>query len=175
MGGYALVFLFPLVSSTCVRSPIDETDAGVTEGTNGFHIEIRPSPRNDSVPQPAGYVPGEYYTIILRGYRTAYTVQTFRGFSLVAVGKDAKTGQYDKPVGKFQINLMQEQNPVQRSENCWHAVSQTSLHPKAEVDVQWQAPSTNVGCVQFKAMVLEYRDLWYMDTGNLTKKFCQLS
>lgn len=39
----------------------------------------------------------------------------------------------------------------------------------------WRAPDNNVGCIEFKAMILEYRDIWYMDEGPLTQRFCQIS
>lgn len=58
------------------------------------------------------------------------------------------------------------------SSNCYHAVSHTNLQPKVEVEIIWQAPSANLGCVQFVASVLENEDLWYSGDGGLTKMFC---
>lgn len=64
---------------------------------------------------------------------------------------------------------------IRWSQHCYHAVTHATLHPKTEVEIIWQAPSLNTGCVLFRAMVLEYKDIWYMDDGALSKKFCQLS
>ncbi len=40
--------------------------------------------------------------VILRGYRTQYTVQTFRGFTIVAVS--SATNTYTEGIGKFQVS-----------------------------------------------------------------------
>lgn len=37
----------------------------------------------------------------------------------------------------------------------------------------WKAPESGSGCVAFRATVLEQRDLWYMDDGDLTKVLCE--
>lgn len=115
-------------------------------------------------------------------------MQTFRGFSLVAVSSN--TEDFSQPIGSFQVQksflellvlkiaeliLKVRGNANYRfSSNCWHAVTHTSLHPKTEIEIIWQAPTVNLGCVQFRAMVLEYRDIWYMDDEELTKKFCPI-
>uniref|UniRef100_A0A915I763 Spondin-1 n=1 Tax=Romanomermis culicivorax TaxID=13658 RepID=A0A915I763_ROMCU len=149
-----------------------ETLAPKTPGTNGFKILIKPHPIPDddaNALEPDGYVPGEYYTIVLEGWRTQYTVQTFRGFSLAAVDENATS--LDQPMGAFQVK---DSEIVRWSPQCYHAVSHTSLHPKTHVEMVWQAPSLSAGgCVKFRAMILEYKDLWYADEGLLAKKFCR--
>ncbi|XP_069946233.1 spondin-1-like [Cherax quadricarinatus] len=59
------------------------------------------------------------------------------------------------------------------SEDCPNAVTQTSSISKSEIQVLWTAPPAGSGCVRFRAMVVENRDVWYMDDGELSKELCE--
>ncbi|XP_076330721.1 spondin-1-like isoform X1 [Tachypleus tridentatus] len=59
------------------------------------------------------------------------------------------------------------------SEDCPYAIVQTSSIPKSEVQVMWRAPPSGSNCVMFRATVVEYRDVWYMDDGGLTRVLCE--
>ncbi|KRZ35697.1 Spondin-1, partial [Trichinella pseudospiralis] len=135
----------------CNRKPIKNDDAVKSPGNNGFHITVRSYPLNQSSQPVNSYVPGEKYTVSIEGWKTRYTEQTFRGFTLVAVKED---------------------RDVSWSADCWHAVTHSSLFPKTNASVVWQAPPSDEGCVHFKAAVLEYPNIWYMDDDDLTKSFC---
>jgi hypothetical protein len=52
---------------------------------------------NDSAGQPQGYVPGKSYVLSIRGWRTQFIVQTFRGFGLTALFEESgkAAGQFD--------------------------------------------------------------------------------
>lgn len=77
--------------------------------------------------------------------------------------------------GRTLFQLQESDVDVQVSHRCSTGLTHTSLHPKTRISVMWQAPPNNEGCINFQAMVLEYRDIWYMDEGPLTKHFCQIS
>lgn len=83
-------------------------------GSNGFTIEIFPvgssstnsqaslshltNNQSTTEHQSTGYVPGKNYRVVLRGWRTQFFVQTFRGFGLIAT---LETN--GKPGGKFDV------------------------------------------------------------------------
>ncbi|XP_075530205.1 spondin-1-like isoform X2 [Dermacentor variabilis] len=132
-------------------------------GYNNFSIVISGNPKK--------YVPGEAYTVSIQGRKEALggaTSQKFIGFMLVVESQDQNRITQD--VGSFQLfgDALSK-----FSEDCPHAVVQTSLVHKAEVSVLWVAPPAGSGCVLFKATVVENRDAWYMDEGELTKELCQ--
>ncbi|XP_077493163.1 spondin-1-like isoform X2 [Amblyomma americanum] len=132
-------------------------------GYNNFSIVISGNPKK--------YVPGEAYTVSIQGRKEALggaTSQKFIGFMLVVESQDQNRITQD--VGNFQLfgDALSK-----FSEDCPHAVVQTSLVHKAEVSVLWVAPPPGSGCVLFKATVVENRDAWYMDEGELTKELCQ--
>ncbi|KRX22328.1 Spondin-1 [Trichinella nelsoni] len=115
----------------------------------------------------------------IEGWKTRYTEQTFRGFTLVAVSANDNS----QPLGFFHAStasrlngsiyiLVKEDRDVSWSADCWHAVTHSSLFPKTNASVVWQAPPSDEGCVHFKAAVLEYPNIWYMDDDDLTKPFC---
>ena len=39
--------------------------------------------------------------------------------------------------------------------------------------VYWTSPPKGHGCIDFKAMVVERADVWYMDDGELTYAMCE--
>ncbi|MFH4976959.1 hypothetical protein AB6A40_003668 [Gnathostoma spinigerum] len=163
----ALVFcLFVLCSNAekC-RRKIYGLTSEKRPGTNGFMIEIS-SATNISDKQPEGYLPGESYTIKLRGWQTKFTVQTFRGFGITAQFAD------DKPAGRFDTQT--RKGEARPAPNCRRAgVSHANLRAKTSAHVLWRAPDTSDGgCVIFRAIVVTSRNKWYADDGELTKQFC---
>lgn len=56
---------------------------------------------------------------------------------------------------------------------CGNVVTHTSDTPKSEIQMSWTAPEPGSGCVTFRATVIENRDFWYMDEGQLSKDFCE--
>lgn len=41
------------------------------------------------------------------------------------------------------------------------------------LQLYWTAPDRGSGCIEFKAMVMERADVWYMDDGGLTYRLCE--
>lgn len=39
--------------------------------------------------------------------------------------------------------------------------------------MNWKAPESGSGCITFRATIIENRDVWYMDAGQLTKDICE--
>uniref|UniRef100_A0A5S6Q5X9 Spondin-1 n=1 Tax=Trichuris muris TaxID=70415 RepID=A0A5S6Q5X9_TRIMR len=149
----------------CDRRPSKSSNALKSPGNNGFQIMVKPYPWNGSADEVTGYIPGEKYTIVIQGWKTRFTVQTFRGFTLAALSSNDD----NEPAGLFQLK---EDGDIRWSVDCWHAVTHSSMIPKENVSVTWQAPPQEEGCVLFKAAVLEYPNIWYMDDDDLTKKLC---
>ncbi|KFD58685.1 hypothetical protein M514_00378 [Trichuris suis] len=169
----------------CDRRPLKNSNALKSPGNNGFQVIVKPYPLNGSLDEVTGYIPGEKYTIVIQGWKTRFTIQTFRGFTLAALSSNDE----NEPAGLFQVTLpsfrklssslldlrtlkLKEDGDIRWSVDCWHAVTHSSMFPKANVSVIWQAPPHDEGCVTFKAAVLEYPNIWYMDDDELTKKLC---
>ncbi|XP_055952106.1 spondin-1-like isoform X4 [Argiope bruennichi] len=146
----------------CRRIPPGVT-APKQPGDNGFFIKISGYPEK--------YVPGELYTVTLQGYTTQFAVQKFIGFMLIVEPKEIKNDITARPdVGSFQLfgDAM-----CKYSEECPNAIVHASLIPKQDIQVMWKAPPAGTGCVVFKAMVQENRELWYMDEGGLIRELCE--
>lgn len=147
--------------ASCDRSPPDKRSPK-TPGDNGFRIRISGNPDK--------YVPGEIYTVSLQGWRTQYSVQKFTGFTLVAEPAVVRRSNDRASMGTFQLF---GDALTQFSETCPNSVTQTSSIPKSEIQVLWMAPGPGAGCILFKATVVEHRDIWYMDDGQLTQELCE--
>ncbi|XP_047736020.1 spondin-1 [Hyalella azteca] len=148
---------------TCNRQPY-HSHSEKTPGDNGYKIKISGNPEK--------YVPGEVYTVSLQGWRTHYSVQKFTGFMLVV---DSVSSAYPSIYGPQSVGTFQLYGDVltMHSDDCPNAVVHTSSSPKSEVQVLWTAPPAGSGCVRFRAMVQESREVWYMDDGELTKELCE--
>ncbi|VDD87724.1 unnamed protein product [Enterobius vermicularis] len=142
-----------------------ETNNEKTPGNNGFVIEIS-SATIASEDSATSYLPGDKYTVKLRGWQTKYTVTTFRGFGIYAQFED------NRPAGKFE--LFDTDSDARIAPSCRRAgVSHANLRPKTSAHVLWRAPfSSDAGCVIFRATVITSKQTWYADDGPLTKKFC---
>ncbi|EYC15568.1 hypothetical protein Y032_0036g3216 [Ancylostoma ceylanicum] len=133
-------------------------------GNNGYAIEVdAATTRSDN--GSTGFIPGETYKISIRGWRTKFTVQTFRGFVLSALFEDGK------PAGKFEV--VRGRGDARTSPGCRKGgVSHSNLRPKTSVHTIWKAPDVSTGCVILRASVIESKYVWYSEEGDLTKKFC---
>jgi len=65
---------------------------------------------------------------------------------------------------------------VKSDENhqCDNVIIENWSIPQISVRRKWKAPAKPIGCIWIKAMVVEYRDRWYIDDGLLTKKLCPI-
>ncbi|XP_042863867.1 spondin-1-like isoform X1 [Penaeus japonicus] len=150
------------LATKCRRSPLS-TNAPKTPGDNSFKISISGN--------PSKYFPGEVYTVSLQGWRTQYSVQKFIGFMLVVEPSHSPVDIFGpQSVGTFQLY---GDALTMHSDDCPNAVTQTSSILKSEIQVLWTAPPADSGCVTFRATVVETRDVWYMDDGELTKELCE--
>uniref|UniRef100_A0A0R3S2S9 Spondin-1 n=1 Tax=Elaeophora elaphi TaxID=1147741 RepID=A0A0R3S2S9_9BILA len=161
---YCLLLLSSTTGDIC-RRKLYEAKEEKTPGNSGFVIEIS-SATNTSDNTPEGYAPGDSYIVKLRGWRTKFTVQAFRGFGIYA---QFENGEH---AGKF--DLQGRKGEARIAPNCRKAgVSHSNLKPKTSVHVLWHAPDTSEkGCAYFRASVITSRKVWYGDDGPLTKKFC---
>jgi len=146
---------------TCIRQP-EGVRIPKTPGDNGYRLKISGSPEQ--------YVPGEVYTVTLQGWRSQYAVQKFAGFLLTADPAEPKIDTTPDTAGNFQL-FGDSLNRF--SDLCPNAITQTSSVPKTEVQVLWTAPGAGSGCILFRAMVVENRDVWFADDGGLTKELCE--
>ncbi|TMS32247.1 hypothetical protein L596_000114 [Steinernema carpocapsae] len=137
-----------------------------TPGNKGFVIEIEGHTDSTDL-KPTGFVPGKTYKIALRGWQTQYTVQTFRGFGIVALQENGRPG------GKFEVAKRRRRGPTRTAPNCRSAgISHSNLRPKTSAHVLWRAPDVVDGCIIFSASVIESRNVWYAEDGGLMKRFC---
>jgi len=148
----------------------DKTPSGQqpyrTPGDNGFAISVAGA--------PTLYRPNQEYTITLAGYRLQEgaiepTKVKFIDFLLVVESHLPATEVPN--LGTLQ--LQPGENMLKFSHKCSHAVKATSAIPKDEIQVLWTAPEAGHGCIQLKAMVVERKDVWYMDDGALTYTICE--
>ncbi|CAJ0955610.1 unnamed protein product, partial [Mesorhabditis belari] len=160
-------WLWPLLvaiafADECTRRPY-EAKGDKRSGNNGYVIEVNGMTENAN--KTEGLVPGETYVVTIRGWRTEFTAQTFRGFVLTAHTEQEKpAGGFETPMGK---------SDVRQAPGCRNAgVSHANLRPKTEVSVKWRAPEMSSGCVLFRASVIESKYIWYSDESQLTKKLC---
>ncbi|GMR39632.1 hypothetical protein PMAYCL1PPCAC_09827, partial [Pristionchus mayeri] len=154
---------------TCTRKP-HEAKGERRPGNNGYAIEVSDAAGEESQ-GTEHIVPGEMYKISIRGWRTQYTVQTFRGFVLTAhlAERNAEDAS-ERPAGKFELIRGGDARmaPVCRSAG----VSHSNLRPKTSIHVLWKAPEISTGCVVFRASVIESKYAWYSEESMLTKKIC---
>ncbi|XP_078000197.1 spondin-1-like [Glandiceps talaboti] len=123
-------------------------------GDNGFGIRVEGDPDT--------YVPNEVYTVSL----TSTQPTTFLGFMLVAL---QASNDYEH-VGTFELI---DSGIARFTDNCPDAVTHTSNIPKMSVSFIWTAPPPGVGCVKFKATVVQQKEVWFRDDGALTLTVCE--
>ncbi|CAD5214180.1 unnamed protein product [Bursaphelenchus xylophilus] len=165
-----LVFLLclPLLihSRPECRQRLYEAKGPPQPGTNGFTLEVEEVGK-EGVPV-TGYIPGHLYVVTLKGRRTEYIVQTFRGFGVTAQFKNGK------PAGRFELEKDRSRRPEARvAPNCRNAgVSHSNLRPKTSVSVVWRAPETGTECVLFQSSIIQSKSVWYGAEQDLKREFC---
>lgn len=173
----AVTFLQSACAFRCNREPEGHM-LPKSKGDNRFKIRISGNPDK--------YVPGEVYTVSLKGERILQTPQTFTGFMLVVEpsndflpswvdglqrGMMVPMSDYStRNVGVFSLF---GDTSTKFSDRCPNAIVQTSSIPKSDIQVLWTAPPKGSGCVVFRATVVENRDTWYMDDEQLSRLLCE--
>ncbi|KAK5643758.1 hypothetical protein RI129_007603 [Pyrocoelia pectoralis] len=145
-------------SLRCERIP-DGVTGSPTIPEDFFYIEISGNPTE--------YTPGESYTITVRARRD-HRIKDF----LLVVDHDSSK----KPVGdaSYSVGTFQLRNMLTKfSDKCPNAVTNTNVIPKTEIEVDWKAPDGETGCVAFKLIIVESRDVWYNEGNSLMKRFCK--
>jgi len=153
------------LGSKCDKTPIGQQPLR-NHGDGGFSITVAGSPHL--------YRPGQTYTVTLHGFRLQSgdirpSKVKFVDFTLVAESELPATEVPD--LGVFQ--LLPGDAMSKFSLQCSHAVKATSAVSKDVINVLWTAPEAGSGCIQLRAMVVERKDLWFMDAGGLTYNFCE--
>ncbi|KAI6230471.1 F-spondin [Aphelenchoides fujianensis] len=148
------------------RQRLYEARGSPQSGSNGFVLEVEDPAKNFTA--PAGYQPGHLYRLSVKGWRTQYIVQTFRGFGITALFDDGR------PAGKFEIDLKAGAPMEARvAPNCRTAgVSHANLRPKTTVSVEWRAPEVGTDCVDFQASIIQSKTIWYGAENELRKRLC---
>ncbi|KAK4887219.1 hypothetical protein RN001_003490 [Aquatica leii] len=163
---FQYIQLFVLISSVILRTfslRCERIPDGVTGSPSiaedFFHIEISGN--------PSEYTPGEQYTLTIRA-RGDHRIKDF----LLIVEHDSSkkpVGDQSYSVGSFQLRNML----TKFSDKCPNAVTNTNVIPKTEIEIDWRAPEGETGCVAFKLVVVESREVWYNEGNSLTKRFCK--
>ncbi|KAF1766471.1 hypothetical protein GCK72_006428 [Caenorhabditis remanei] len=164
-----ILLLFLFVSpgngdeTKCTIRPY-EAKGEVSPGSNGYLIEINGT-STKSMDTTKGFVPGEVYKVSIRGWRTQYTVKTFRGFVISSLFEDnTSAGSWEVVKGHGDARI---------SPGCRRSgVSHANLKSKTSVHMMWKAPEVSTGCVMFRASVIETKYVWFTEAEGLTLKFC---
>lgn len=165
LGYLVLVIIVGNVNASmpiCDKTPHDQS-TDKTPGDHGFSVQISGFPRK--------YRPNQTYTIKLQGIREEH-VAKFQGFLLVAEYA-ARSTALQTPISLGTFQLMPGDAMTKFSHKCSHAVEATSSISKEEIQVYWTSPPRGSGCIDFKAMVVERQDVWFMDDGGLTYSMCE--
>jgi hypothetical protein len=78
------------------RQRLYEARGSAQSGNNGFSLHIEDPTKNYT--EVEGYLPGHLYRVSIKGWRTQFIVQTFRGFGITALLPAGKAG------GKFELD-----------------------------------------------------------------------
>lgn len=140
----------------CNRDPPDFKSDRIP-GDNGLRIQV--------LGRAERYTPGQVYTISISG---TYPNQKFIGFMLVSVPLNAR--DESTTMGTFQLI---DSTRTQFAAECPHVIMHTDRQPKPGIEVLWTAPAPRVGCIEFRATVIERDDVWLKDDGALTRIFCE--
>ncbi|XP_041986401.1 spondin-1-like isoform X2 [Aricia agestis] len=119
-----------------------------------------------------GYIPEQLYTVQIS---ETDGKSTFTGFMISAEGDLKQDPANPRRIISLSPGQVRPQNSITTkfSDRCLYSVEHTMLAPKSSVEIYWQAPSTNNGCVTLRAMVVENEDVWYEDGSPLTQKICE--
>ncbi|KAF5286620.1 hypothetical protein FQA39_LY16228 [Lamprigera yunnana] len=127
-------------------------------------------------PSSSGAVKSRFIVVLLVNTNDNVTIRArgehrIKDFLLVVEHDSSKKPVADASysVGTFQLRNML----TKFSDKCPNAVTNTNVIPKTEVEVDWKAPEGETGCVAFKLVVVESREVWYNEGNSLTKRFCK--
>ena len=165
------------VNANCVRRPIETSrEAGVGDG--GFRIRI--------VGDPATYRPGQVYMS-----KSHLDIPGFLLINLFSVSLESSVP--NQKIANFQLISARNEDPFNENEDlgrflyaqsltidrsylppgCSHIFGGRLYSRRSAVVVSWRAPQSGSGCVEFRALVSEFADVWYKDAGELTKVICE--
>ncbi|RZC32934.1 spondin-1-like, partial [Asbolus verrucosus] len=150
--GLILAYASKSYSHSCLKIPKSRN----VNDDDRYIIEISGNPK--------GYAPNENYTISLKS-NPSFGDNRFIEFTLVV---EPQSLNPERSAGHF--HLIDKLLTTFNSE-CPLTVTQTSTVPKESVDVLWQAPPEDNGCVVVKAIALESPTVWF--TKTLQKVLCQ--
>ncbi|XP_057653366.1 spondin-1-like [Diorhabda carinulata] len=122
---------------------------------------------------PKSYTPNQKYNVSLMVNPDKRPQKSFRQFvlSLESIEGTSTTQSY-RPTGQFEFETGL-QMLTQFSDKCPNTVVENSKIPKREIQVNWIAPPENSGCIAIKATVVESRENWFSEDGQLTKILCE--
>lgn len=101
---------------------------------------------------------------------SAFNNRRFIRFSLSLETDDGAVG-YNTDLGNFKII---DHVDTRSTPNCINMVESTNTNGKTQATVTWVAPTNpDTSCVLIRAIVLQHRDVWFMDDGGLTIKICK--
>lgn len=149
----SLFNLIPLTLSCTLISP----GARKQSGDGGFEILISGSPDK--------YLSDTSYTIKL----TSEDRRTFHKFKLFV---DSSTSSSDSDSAKYSnpgaLQLVPNALLTEFDADCSNTISEGFDGDKTEIQVLWLAPPSGNGCVQFKANVLVYNNLY-----SIAREICE--
>ncbi|NP_001161531.1 F-spondin-like protein precursor [Saccoglossus kowalevskii] len=151
--GHVSSFPHGAPGTSCIREPTGH-GAPKKAGDNGFRVRVESDPDT--------YIPNEVYTVSL----TSTNPTAYLGFMLVAL---QASNEYEA-AGNFELI---DYNISRFTENCPFALTHTSSLPKMSVSFTWTAPPRNTGCVNFRATVVQHKQVWFKDDGALTLTLCE--
>lgn len=84
---------------------------------------------------------------------------------------ESKDPSLGNDVGLLELNNTAE---TKFSTACENMIESANTNTKTRINVDWIAPlsSNATDCVNFRAGVVQNRNVWFMDDGFLTKTFC---
>ncbi|CAH1113577.1 unnamed protein product [Psylliodes chrysocephalus] len=163
-----LGILFLFTSSNCLDCDIIPEDI------------VKPKNRNDVdryiiyiQGNPKSYTPLQKYNVSLKLNPNKMPQKAFKQFILTLESVDGQTDmQAYRPTGQFDFER-NSQIMTRFSDTCENTVVENSKIPKWEIQVYWTAPPEGSGCVALKATVVESRENWFSEDGQLTKVLCE--
>ncbi|CAB3404667.1 unnamed protein product [Caenorhabditis bovis] len=160
---FVIIFINSTDSEKCTIRPY-EAKGEPSPGSNGYVIEINgTNEKNQDL--RLGFLPGEVYKISLRGWRTQYTVKTFRGFVVTTRFED------NTPAGTWQV--IKGHGDARIAPGCRSSgVSHANLRSKTSAHMMWKAPEVSKGCVIIRASVIETKYVWFTEAEGLTMRIC---
>lgn len=147
---------FVTLSLSCI---LNSPGARKQQGDGGFEIKIKGSPDK--------YLPDTSYTIKL----TSGNGRTFHKFKLFVESSEPNENnkiENVKDLNPGSLQLVPNALLTEFDSDCTNTISEGFDGDKTEVQVLWQAPPPGNGCVQLKANVLVYKNLY-----SISQEICE--